>query len=113
MTMKQSVNLLLLIVWITIIFMLTGFPSLESPKIKEFPIDKIEHFLLFFVYGLIAMRSLNIVAYFVSGILVIITAEVQQIFIPGRDFEIMDMFAGLVGLLTVGIIYRIKKGRQK
>lgn len=93
--------------------MLTGFPSLESPKIKEFPIDKFEHFLLFFVYGLIAIRSLNIVVFFVSGILIIITAEVQQIFIPGRDFEIMDMIAGLIGLFTVGIVYIIKKGRKK
>ncbi|MGQ9534280.1 MAG: VanZ family protein [bacterium] len=111
--MKQSVHLLLLIVWITVIFMLTGFPSLESPKIKEFPIDKFEHFLLFFIYGLIGIRSLNIVVYFASGILVIITAEVQQIFIPGRDFEIMDMIAGLIGLITVAVICGIEKGRQK
>ncbi len=111
--MKQSINILLLIVWITVIFMLTGFPSLESPKIKEFPIDKFEHFLLFFIYGLIAIRTLNTAVYFISGILIVVTAEVQQIFIPGRDFEFLDMVAGLIGLITIFIIYWIKKGRQK
>lgn len=93
--------------------MLTGFPALETPKIKELPIDKFYHFLLFFVYGLIAIRTMDIAIYFLSGLLIIITAEVQQIFIPGRDFEILDMIAGAAGLLSIYLIYMVKKGRHQ
>ncbi len=107
--MKRSINILLLIVWIVVIFVLTGFPSLESPKIKEFPIDKFYHYLLFFVYGLLAIRNMNIMVYFLSGLIVIIVAEVQQIYIPGRDFEILDMIAGAFGLLSIFLIDFLRK----
>lgn len=110
--MKRSIDLLLLVFWIAVIFFLTGFPSLESPKIREIPIDKFYHFLLFFVYGILGLRVLNLGIYFVSGILIVITAETQQIFIPGRDFEFFDIIAGFIGLLAVYAIYIIKKGRH-
>jgi VanZ family protein len=103
--MKRGVDLLLLIVWIVIIFILTGYPGLETPKIKEFPVDKFYHFLLFFIYGLFGLKVLDTGIYFLSGFLIVVAAEVQQIFIPGRDFEILDMVAGGFGLL---IFYLIK-----
>ncbi len=110
--MRKSVNLLLLIVWIVIIFMLTGFPALESPKIKELPVDKFYHFILFFVYGFLALRTMNILAYFISGGLVIIGAEVQQLFIPGRDFEYFDIVAGGAGLVAIYLVSTAKKIRK-
>ncbi|MGB9720133.1 MAG: VanZ family protein [bacterium] len=111
--MKRSIDLLLLIIWIVVIFVLTGYPGLESPKIKEFPIDKFYHFLLFFIYGLLAMRTLNIAVYFSTGILIIIAAEVQQIFVPGRDFEILDMVAGGFGLVVIYLIFVLRRQRKK
>ncbi|MCX7995710.1 MAG: hypothetical protein N3A65_08090 [candidate division WOR-3 bacterium] len=107
--MKKGVNILLLIIWIVVIFFLTGYPGLEAPKVKEIPVDKFYHFLLFFIYGLLGMRVLEIGIYFLSGILIIIAAEVQQIFIPGRDFELLDMIAGALGLLA---FYFLKKGKK-
>ncbi len=111
--MKRNVDLLLLIVWIVVIFMLTGFPSLESPKIKEFPVDKFYHFLLFFIYGILALKVMSTTVFFASGIVIIVCAEVQQIFIPGRDFEYLDLVAGVFGLGSVYLIYLLRKGRMK
>ncbi|MEO0126254.1 MAG: VanZ family protein [candidate division WOR-3 bacterium] len=107
--MKRSIDLLLLIIWIVVIFFLTGYPALETPKIKEFPIDKFYHFLLFFVYGLFGLKLLDTGIYFASGLIIVIVAEVQQIFIPGRDFELLDMVAGVIGLLCFYLIKRRNK----
>ncbi|MEO0122641.1 MAG: VanZ family protein [candidate division WOR-3 bacterium] len=107
--MKRSIDLLLLIIWIVVIFFLTGYPSLEAPKIKEVPIDKFYHFLLFFIYGLFGLRVLDAGVYFLSGLILVITAEVQQIFVPGRDFEVLDMVAGVIGLLCFYLIKRRNK----
>ncbi len=104
--MKRSIDLLLLIIWIVVIFFLTGYPALEAPKLKDFPIDKFYHFLLFFIYGVFGLKILNSWLYFLSGGIIIVIAEVQQIFIPGRDFEPLDMVAGAIGLL---IFYFIKR----
>jgi len=109
---KRSIDLLLLIIWIIVIFILTGLPGLESPKIREFPIDKFYHFLLFFIYGILGIRLMPLVFYFSSGLLIVVSAEVQQIFIPGRSFEIPDMVSGAVGLIVVYLIYQ-RKHRQK
>ncbi|MEO0142023.1 MAG: VanZ family protein [candidate division WOR-3 bacterium] len=105
--MKKSVNILLLIIWTIVIFVLTGLPGLESPKIKELPIDKLYHFLLFFVYGVFSIRLITGTFYFLFGILVVIAAEVQQLFIPGREFEVLDMIWGTIGLVSVFIIYSL------
>lgn len=107
--MKRNIDLLLLIIWIVVIFFLTGYPSLETPKIKELPLDKFYHFLLFFIYGLFGFRVLGAGVYFLSGVIIVITAEVQQIFIPGRDFEFLDMIAGIIGLLCFYLIKRRSK----
>jgi VanZ family protein len=36
-------------------------------------------------------------------------AEAQQLFIPGRDFEILDIFAGILGLVVVYFIFKMKR----
>ncbi len=109
--MKRSVDVSLLIIWTIVIFVLTGLPGLESPKVKELPVDKLYHFLLFFVYGILSIRLVTGIFYFLSGVLIIIAAEVQQLFIPGREFEILDMIGGGIGLITVFIIYPLTQKR--
>jgi VanZ family protein len=101
---KLRVRAALLFAWIGIILFLTAYPSLPMPKIKSFPIDKVYHFILFFIFGLFARPVLRPVKYFGFGVGLILIAEFQQLFIPGRDFEIMDMVAGCVGLIVFFII---------
>jgi len=97
---KPRVRAALLVVWIGIVLFLTAYPTIPTPKIKSFPIDKVCHFFLFFIFGLFARPILRPVKYFGVGVGLILIAECQQLFIPGREFEIMDMVAGLVGLVV-------------
>jgi len=107
--MKKSARLALMIVWIAIIFFLTGYPSLEVPKIKEFPLDKIYHILLFFILGMLELPILKPMGFFLLGCGIVLVAEFQQVFIPGRDFEILDMVAGFAGLVVIYIIFKIRR----
>lgn len=82
---------------------------LEVPKVKDFPIDKLYHFVVFFIMGLLAARLLTAKGFFLLGIAVVLLAEFQQVFIPGRDFELMDMVAGAIGIV---VSYFVFKGRR-
>ena len=108
--MSIYVKRILLIVWIIVIFVLTGYPTLETPKIKEFPVDKVYHFIVFLILGLLEMPILRPRNFFLLGFAIALLAEIQQIFIPGRDFEILDIVAGLVGLTIIFFILRLRKG---
>ncbi len=104
--MTKSVQRLLLILWIGIIFVLTGYPSLSVPEIDEFPADKIYHFVVFFILGLCEIRLLSRRDYFLLGCAIALIAEFQQIFIPGRDFELLDIIAGIGGLVVSYFTFR-------
>ena len=104
--MKNNVRIILLVFWIIVIFVLTGYPSLKTPEIKEFPVDKLYHFFIFFILGILEYRILKTHLFFLLGCSVVIIAELQQLLIPGRNFEILDMFAGVIGLLIAYIIFK-------
>jgi len=101
---KTGVRVTMLIVWIGVILFLTAYPSLPAPKINSFPIDKVAHFTLFFIFGIVARPVLKPLKYFGSGAALILIAEFQQLFIPNRDFEIMDMIAGAIGLAAYFLV---------
>ncbi len=107
--MKKNIRRGLLILWIVIIFVLMGFPMLEVPKVKNFPIDKFYHFIVFFVMAFLAARALGARDYYVLGTAVIILAELQQLVVPGRDFEFLDMAAGFVALVAGYFIFRERR----
>ena len=98
----------MLIVWIVVIFVLTGYPKLEAPKMKIYGIDKLYHFVVFFILGLIAIRLMSVKGYFLLGIGVVLLAEFQQLIIPGRDFEVLDILAGAIALIVSFFIFRHK-----
>jgi len=107
--MRSNIQIVVLILWIVVIFVLTGYPSLKTPKIGEFPIDKLYHFIFFFILGVLEFRILSAYLFFLLGFGVAVTTEVRQLFIPGRDFEILDIAAGVLGLVTIYIIYKLKE----
>ncbi len=96
--MKSTIRIALLICWIIVIFVLTGYPGLQTPHLDKYPIDKVYHFVLFLILGGLEFRIMKTLYFFAIGIPVILIAELQQILIPGRTFEVMDIIAGLVGL---------------
>ena len=102
---KKNARITLLIFWIIAIFILTGYPGLRVPTLKVFPIDKLYHFILFFVLGILEYRLLKTAVFFIIGCSVVILAEMQQILIPGRGFEILDILFGLIGLSLSFLIF--------
>lgn len=107
--MKSSIRKVILVAWIILIFVLTGYPSLESPKIKEFPMDKAYHFVAFFVLGFFAIRLFKAQWFFILCFAVVIVAEIQQVFIPGRSFEILDIVAGIIGFTGAYLIAWLRR----
>ena len=103
--MKKNAKIVLLIFWIIAIFILTGYPGLRVPTLKEFPIDKVYHFILFFILGILEYRILKISVFFAVGCGVVVLAEIQQLFIPGRGFELLDMVFGFIGLVLSFLIF--------
>jgi len=103
--MKKNSRIILLVFWVIAIFILTGYPSLKVPTLKHFPIDKLYHFILFFILGLLEYRLLKTTVFFAVGCSVVILAELQQLFVPGREFEILDILFGMIGLISSYIIF--------
>lgn len=104
--MKRNVRRGILILWIIIIFVLTGYPKLEVPKVKSLHLDKIYHFIAFFIMGFLAARLLSVRGFFMLGIIVLLLAEFQQLVIPGRQFELSDIAAGGIALVVSYFICR-------
>jgi VanZ family protein len=107
--MSRKTHIVLLIVWIVVIFVVTGYPGLKTPRIKDIAIDKVYHFIAFVLLGIFELRILKTTKFFLIGVTVAILAEVQQLIIPGREFEILDIIAGMIGLLAV---FLFSKGRE-
>jgi VanZ family protein len=97
------------------IFWLSSLPDIPGPNLFSFQ-DKVEHFL---VYGILAV--------FVSGALgardrgpgwakvVLVTTvvalygaldEFHQMFVPGRDASLMDLFFDTLGAFSFVCLYR-------
>ncbi len=110
--MKRNVRWILLVVWILTIFVLTGYPKLNVPKMKNLPLDKLYHFAVFFIMGLIGARLMKARSFFVLGLVVVLLAECQQLIIPGRDFEVPDMIAGAIALIVSYLIFKQKKAES-
>lgn len=107
--MNRRARMILLIAWIVAIFVFTGYPKLKTPRFDDFPADKIYHFVAFFLLGMFELRTLRTPMYFVVGFGVAILAELQQLIIPGREFEYLDIIAGMCGLVAVFAACRGRK----
>ena len=111
------IYLLLSILWFLIIIYLMLFYSPSSSDIPKFPfIDKIIHFFLFFIQSFLISKSLisyqknliNKYKFSILSILILfaIIIEYQQYFISFRTYDIYDMSANVIGILT-GVFYVI------
>lgn len=95
----------MLIVWIIVIFVLTGYPSLTVRGIVQTPVDKLYHAIIFFILGFLEYPVFKRFLFFLVGGAIVFFAEFQQLIIPGRDFEIADIIAGIFGLLIAFFVF--------
>lgn len=111
--LASSARVTLLILWVVVIFVLTGYPAMDAPRTEILHFDKVAHFAMFAIYGMLALRLMKRLAYFLSGLVIVIVAEAQQAFVPGRDVEPLDVLAGALGLVVVFAIAELTRSRRR
>jgi VanZ family protein len=109
---KKWRRFLLLVAYVTLIFVGSSIPRLAPPGPEFFLKDKIAHFVEYFVLGVLLFRSIGSevgrVRWAAFGFMFVVAAtvgaldEIYQSFIPGRDMNIGDWFSDMAGA-AVGI----------
>ncbi len=117
--MKRKLYLILLIVWSIVIFTVSSIPSLKVPSVGHiFGIDKIAHFLEYFIlasllYKVLAINSLTkkkiVFTLLLTGLVIPGIDELHQNLIPGRLCSIYDYLADVLGFSIVILIIALGK----
>lgn len=111
--MKKGIQVTLLIFWVVVIFVVMAYPSLEAPPIRHFPEDKLYHFAIFFILGAFEYRLFQPWVFFLLGGSIIVAAEFAQLLSPGRYFELLDMLAGVCGLVASYVFFKIQNRQRE
>jgi len=105
-----------LVVWIAVIFGLSSIPNV-GPENIELPswTDKFAHFFEYMIFALLYYRGLSYdrkVRKLFYFLLVLMTGfalagldEYYQSFVPGRDSDVMDVLADLIGVVAGTAIF--------
>lgn len=125
---KKKINILLVILWTILIFIMSSFNSTDSSNQSNFIVNiisnifninniellsliirKLAHFTEYFILGLLVYNmiySYNKKKYIaiIICILYAISDEIHQLFIPGRSCQILDMLIDSIGS-TSGIYF--------
>lgn len=110
---RVLVALLPALIWAGVVFYIGGRSSIPSPGI-DLPIDKIGHFTMYCILGLLAARAARQTwhrwgwGWFVAGGLILgALDEFQQRFIPTRSSDLLDWVADATGfLIGFWLVYR-------
>lgn len=129
--MKKRINLLLLIIWMIVIFMMSSFNATESSsqsgaivniissilninnlELLSLIIRKLAHFTEYIILGILAIncfKDYNLKHIFIISLIFCIfyacSDEIHQLFVPGRSGNIIDVTIDSVGALTGTIVY--------
>ena len=122
--MKQKINILLVITWMILIFIMSSFNSVESSNqsglivniianmfninninLLSLIIRKLAHFTEYFILGLLTynmIHSYNKKAYLsvIICVLYAISDEIHQLFVVGRSCKILDMVIDSMGSIS-------------
>lgn len=96
--------MIFVILWTILILILSLVPHLEAPSIGVKREDLIAHFFMYFILGISLLRTVNqnfknIFYIIFFGILFGIFNEINQIWIPGRRFEFLDILSNSSGII--------------
>ena len=103
--------LVLSIAWVFFTFYLLIIYSHKESSTISFPfLDKVVHFILFFIQSILITNTMYeysdrnnriiLIASIISLLLFGLIIEIQQIYLPYRTFEIMDLIANFLGVLS-------------
>tara|TARA_Y100000588_G_scaffold286935_1_gene304946 strand:- start:329 stop:709 length:381 start_codon:yes stop_codon:yes gene_type:complete len=103
--------LVLSIAWVFFTFYLLIIYSHKESSTISFPfLDKVVHFILFFIQSILITNTMYeysdrnnriiLIASIIFLLLFGLIIEIQQIYLPYRTFEIMDFIANFLGVLS-------------
>tara|TARA_Y100000590_G_scaffold249727_1_gene280584 strand:+ start:1777 stop:2157 length:381 start_codon:yes stop_codon:yes gene_type:complete len=103
--------LVLSIAWVFFTFYLLIIYSHKESSTISFPfLDKVVHFILFFIQSILITNTMYeysdrnnriiLIASIIFLLLFGLIIEIQQIYLPYRTFEIMDLIANFLGVLS-------------
>lgn len=131
--MKNIRNLIIVIIWMLLIFIMSSFDATESAnqsnfivniitdifkieniELLSFIIRKLAHFTEYLILGFLTINMLNkndiSKKYLLSILICIIYAtsdEIHQIFVPGRACQIRDILIDSIGSITGVYLYKL------
>lgn len=131
--MKNIRNLIIVIIWMLLIFIMSSFDATESAnqsnfivniitdifkieniELLSFIIRKLAHFTEYLILGFLTINMLNkndiSKKYLISILICIIYAtsdEIHQIFVPGRACQIRDILIDSIGSITGVYLYKL------
>ena len=135
MKYKNKINLILVIIWMALIFVMSSFNSTESSNQSGFVVNliinifniknlellsliirKTAHFTEYLILGLLVsnlIKNYNKKTYIAILICILyaISDEFHQFFVPGRSCQLMDMIIDSIGSILG--IFTLKKIKHK
>ena len=134
MNKKRIMNVGFVITWMIIIFIFSSQTGIESQNVSDtlinkticinsscnfelisFLVRKSEHFILYFILGILVLnchekKKENIIYSLLICLIYAFSDEIHQMFISNRSGELRDIFIDFIGsLLGILLTYRIKK----
>jgi VanZ family protein len=113
---RKYIWFILVLIWTLLLIIVSVYPDSNKIVIKDgsdFRWDYLEHFVAYFVFGGLyivwranadfSIRNIELVFLFSITMIFSILTEYVQLLIPGRNFNIIDMFYNLGGVL-IGIL---------
>jgi len=109
-----------LLAYAVLVLGVSSIPNLKSPDVPAFlPLDKVAHFVEYAVLAFLALRSVErlvrkcAVAWtFAFAAVFAVVDEYHQKFIPGRQFDVVDLVADLAGAAMALVLILIIRRRH-
>lgn len=103
------------IFWMALIFILSSIPGTAFPEQPFSGFTELVHVAVYFILGLLWYRALKekVALILTIGILYAISDEIHQIFVPFRQFDILDMLMDAVGVIAGVLVGKIFYAKMK
>ena len=129
--MKKIISIVLVILWMSLIFIMSSFDATESSNQSGFIVNiissilnisdintlsfiirKLAHFTEYLILGLFVynmIKNCNQKTYIAILICILyaLSDEIHQIFVPGREFKLLDITIDSIGSITGIFIFRV------
>ena len=111
----HTINLILIIFYLypgsLLGFFLYNDSSIQPQITRDFLISS-NHFYAFVIFsiiGIVAYNKTNKINFLIKYLILLsILLELFHFIIPNRDFELIDLFGNIAGVIFVIIIYKVK-----